>query len=70
MARETFSIPNISCEHCVRAIKDELSDLDGVISVEGDPDTKTATVEWDNPATVDSIKKTLVEIDYPAEGCS
>ncbi len=66
MEKETFSIPNISCEHCVRAIKDELSDLDGVIAVEGDPDAKTATVEWDSPATVDAIKKTLVEIEYPA----
>lgn len=66
MAKETFSIPNISCEHCVRAIKDELAEVDGVIAVEGDPDAKTAMVEWDNPATLDAIKKVLEEIDYPA----
>ena len=66
MEKQTFSIPSISCEHCVRAIKDELSELDGVTAVEGNPDDKTATVEWDSPATVEIIKSTLEEIEYPA----
>ncbi len=67
MEKHTFSIPDISCEHCVTAIKNELSELDGVMAVSGDPDGKTATVEWDAPASVEAIRKTLEEIDYPAE---
>ena len=67
MEKQTFSIPSISCEHCVRAIKDELSELDGVKAVEGNPDNRTATVEWDSPATLEIIKNALVEIEYPAE---
>ena len=66
MEKQTLSIPTISCEHCVRAIKEELMELDGVKAVEGNPDDKTATVKWDSPATLDIIKSTLEEIDYPA----
>lgn len=67
MAKETFSIPNISCGHCVMSIKNELTELDGVRSVEGDADTQTVTVEWDSPASVDKIRRTLKEINYPAQ---
>ena len=66
MAKNTFSIPNISCGHCVNAIKDELSEMQGVKSVEGSPEAKTVDVEWEAPASVDKIKETLKEINYPA----
>jgi copper chaperone CopZ len=65
--KETLSIPNISCGHCVMSIKNELSEMDGVTSVEGDPSQKTITVEWDAPGSLDQIKDTLKEINYPAE---
>jgi copper chaperone CopZ len=48
------------------SIKNELSELAGVKTVEGDPDKKTVTVEWDAPVTEDKIKATLKEINYPA----
>jgi copper chaperone CopZ len=67
MQKQTFTVPNISCGHCVMSIKNELGDLAGVKTVEGDPNTKTITVEWDTPADVDKIKDTLKEINYPAE---
>ena len=66
MAKQTFSIPNISCGHCVNAIKDELSEMEGVKTVAGSPEAKTIDVEWDAPASVDKIKHTLKEINYPA----
>jgi copper chaperone len=66
MATKTFSIPNISCGHCVMTIKRELSELDGVTSVDGDVDGKTATVTWNAPASEDGIKALLAEINYPA----
>jgi copper chaperone CopZ len=68
MESRKFSIPNISCGHCVMSIKRELSDLDGVKSVEGDPGKKEITVSWDAPATVDKIKTALKEMNYPAAG--
>jgi copper chaperone len=66
MATRKFSVPNISCGHCVMAIKNELGDLAGVTKVEGDPQRKEITVEWDAPATLEKIKAALQEIHYPA----
>ncbi|MGD8980621.1 MAG: heavy-metal-associated domain-containing protein [Desulfobacterales bacterium] len=66
MAIETFSIPNISCGHCVMSIKNELNELDGIKTVEGDPENKSITVEFESPATLEQIKETLKEINYPA----
>ena len=63
---KTFSIPNISCGHCVMSIKNELSEIQGVANVEGNHESKTVTVEWDTPATLEKITSTLKEINYPA----
>ena len=46
-------------------IQRELGEIDGVKNVEGNPTTKEITVEWDTPATLESIKSTLKEINYP-----
>ena len=67
MSQQSFKIPKISCGHCVMSIKNELSELAGVKAVDGDPTTKTVTVQWDPPATVEAIRETLKEINYPAE---
>jgi copper chaperone CopZ len=66
MEKQTLTIPNISCGHCVMTIKNELSELDGVSAVEGNPEDKTITIEWDSPATLAVIKNTLSELNYPA----
>jgi len=67
MTTENFTIPNISCGHCVMTIKNELSEVEGVQSVDGNPDSKTITVEWDAPASIEKIRSTLQEINYPAQ---
>jgi copper chaperone CopZ len=67
MESKTFSIPNISCDHCVMSIKTELSEIEGVSKVEGNADTKKITVQWDTPATLERLKSTLKEINYPAD---
>ena len=66
MQKETLSIPNISCGHCVMSIKNELSEMEGVKSVNGNPETKSIDVEWESPASLEKIKETLKEINYPA----
>jgi copper chaperone len=67
MEEKTLSIPKISCGHCVNAIKNELSEIDGVKEVIGSPENKNIKVKWDLPATLDKIKAALKEINYPAE---
>jgi copper chaperone len=66
MEKQNLHIPNISCGHCVMAIKNELSELEGVETVEGDPENRSITVEWEAPATMEIIKNILIEINYPA----
>jgi copper chaperone CopZ len=66
METKTLSIPNISCGHCVMSIKKELSEMEGVTKVEGDPASKSVPLEWGAPATLGRIKDTLKEINYPA----
>ena len=66
MSKQTISIPKISCGHCVMAIKNELTEMEGIKSVEGNPQAKTVDVEWEVPATLEKIKATLKEINYPA----
>ena len=66
MTKETLFIPNISCGHCVMSIKNELSELEGVRTVEGDSGNKSITVEFESPVTLEQIKETLKEINYPA----
>ena len=68
MEKQTFTVPNISCGHCVATIQNELQELKGVVKVKGDFQSKTATVEWDPPATESQIKSKLSEIGYPASG--
>ena len=65
MKTVTYTIPNISCDHCVHTIKNEISELAGVQSVSADKDSQQATITFDAPATEDTIIATLTEINYP-----
>jgi copper chaperone len=67
MEKETLNVPNISCGHCVASIESELSEVEGVTSVKADAATKTVTVQWEAPASIDGIRATLSEINYPAQ---
>jgi copper chaperone CopZ len=64
MQTVTYNIPNISCGHCVHSIKMEVSELEGVQSVEASPNTKTATITFGDPATEEKIVAILKEINY------
>jgi copper chaperone CopZ len=57
MKTVTFSIPNISCGHCVKTIQTELKELAGVKEVKADQMFKTAEVTFDSPATEEAIKQ-------------
>lgn len=63
----TFSVPNISCNHCTHTITMELSDIQGVSEVDADAQTKLVKVTFEPPATEEQLLETLAEINYPAE---
>ena len=61
----TYNIPNISCSHCVHTIQTEVRDLEGVLVVAAELDTKQTSITFDWPATETKIKELLTEINYP-----
>ncbi|MBU4001014.1 MAG: heavy-metal-associated domain-containing protein [Proteobacteria bacterium] len=67
MNQQKLHVPNISCKHCVMTIKNELMEQEGMVKVDGDPETKTISVAWDSPLTPEKIKSVLKEINYPGE---
>lgn len=65
MENKTVSIPDISCGHCLAAVKREAGDVSGVKSVEGDVESKQVTIQWDAPATWEQIEAALKDAGYP-----
>ncbi len=61
-----YSVPNISCGHCIHTIKMEVGELPGVKSVEATLDTKEVTITFDDPTTEEQILALLTAINYPA----
>jgi len=61
----TYTIPNISCAHCVHTINTEIGELAGVKTVQANLATKTAVITFDPPATEEQIVDTLKSINYP-----
>jgi copper chaperone CopZ len=68
MANVVLNVPDISCEHCERAITGALSPVVGVNSVSVDIPAKQVKVDY-NAAQVDleKMKEILQEEDYPVE---
>ena len=63
----TLSVPDVSCAHCVAAVDEALSGIDGVSTVTTDLGSKQVAVSL-NPAkvSVDQIAAALDEAGYPA----
>ncbi len=67
MNKVTYTVPNISCMHCIHTIKNEIGDVPGVKTVAADLNTKLVTVEYDTPATPEQLEATFEEINYPVK---
>ena len=65
MTTVTYLIPNISCHHCVHTVQNEVGEIEGVVEVKADLDSKTATIVFNPPADENKIKSLLAQIDYP-----
>ena len=64
MQSKTFTVPNISCGHCVHTHQIKVNELAGVKRVKAEQDSKQVVVEWGEPATWEQIEALLVEINY------
>lgn len=68
MKQVILNVPDISCEHCERAITGALTPVEGVRTVQVDIPAKQVRVDYDESAVdVDRMKDILQEEDYPVE---
>ena len=68
MATQAFSVPDISCQHCVRRITQTLSAVPCVRTVQADVETRQVVVEYEGVDTLERVSATLREIGYPPAG--
>ncbi len=64
MVEKAFIVPDVSCEHCVRAITSELTQIDGVEQVSVDIPTKVVTVRASDAVTDAVLVAGLSEAGY------
>ncbi len=65
MTEQTYAVPAIHCEHCALSIREEVSEIPGVESVEVDLEAKTVTVRGDGVADA-LVRDAIVEAGYEA----
>src|SRR5215469_11321172 len=68
MATTVLNVPDISCEHCERAITNALTPVEGVRTVTVDIPAKQVHVDYDDATVnIDRMKEILNEEEYPVE---
>lgn len=66
MTTVVLTVPDISCDHCVRTVTEALTSVEGVERVTADVTTKQVRVEYDAAsADVEQMQEALAEEDYP-----
>jgi copper ion binding protein len=60
----TYEVKGMSCEHCVRAVTEELSALDGVSAVDVDLASGAVTVTSESPLAADAVAAAVDEAGY------
>lgn len=66
MTTKTYSVPAISCGHCVMTIERELKYVDGLQSVKAHQDSKLVQVDVESDDVLPAVEAMLAEIGYPA----
>lgn len=67
MNKITYKVPGISCGHCVNTIEMEIGELEGVKTVKAEMETRTVTIEYQDPASEQLLLDTMSEINYPVQ---
>jgi copper chaperone CopZ len=61
----TLSVPDISCEHCVKTINGALKQLPGVEAVSTDIPTRTVHLRYDpSKLSLEKVEAVLDDIGY------
>jgi copper chaperone len=60
----TYTVTGMTCEHCVGAVRGELSRLPGVTEVVVDLSSGQVTVTSDGPLSTDDVRAMVDEAGY------
>lgn len=64
MSTETYVVQGMTCEHCVRSVTEEVSELDGVSDVQVDLASGQLTVTAEQPLRADTVRGAVEEAGY------
>lgn len=68
METVTLNVKGMSCNHCVKAVKDSVGALDGVKEVDVNLEAGTVAVQFDeNVVQIDKIKEAIEDQGYDVE---
>ena len=64
MAESTYVVSGMSCEHCVRSVTEEVSELDGVNDVAVDLSSGQVTISSTDELSRDAVRGAVAEAGY------
>ena len=64
MAESTYVVSGMSCEHCVRSVTEEVSELDGVEDVAVDLSSGEVTVTGTDQVSREAVRGAVQEAGY------
>ncbi len=64
MSTQTYTVTGMTCDHCSRFVRAEVSAVAGVTAVDVDLATGTVTVTSEQPVGPDTIREAVEEAGY------
>jgi copper chaperone len=64
MAVRTVTVTGMTCDHCVSAVRGELTQIDGVSDVEVDLASGRVTITSDDPVSDEAVAAAVDEAGY------
>jgi copper chaperone len=68
MARHTYTVSGMTCEHCVRSVTEEITEIDGVTDVAVDLPSGAVAVTSDHPLDPARVRAAVEEAGYALVG--
>lgn len=68
MTEHRFTVPDVSCDHCVNAIKSSVLKVDGVYTVDVNIESKLVTVGHDAVVNTGAMRQAIQDAGYDISG--
>ena len=69
MIAKTYKVPDVSCNHCKRAIEGAVGAIEGIEKVEVDVEKKTVDINFDETKVLEGVVlEALAAEGYPVAG--